>query len=183
MTIDNQQMVERFGPAISNLLETSSIQHLWRLAFLVNFFIVPLYIKLGKRYGVSRSEVQILYCLTQQPDLLAQDIALVTGQPKNTISRAVTQLVEKQFIRRETHGSDRRAKRLELTKSGVKVVKQIMPHFRTRQAAMRDVLTPQEKETFDALLSKIVYAMPDWVDGHCPSDPAGDNAAYPEVTL
>jgi len=79
-------MVERFGPAISDLLEVSSIRHLWNIAFLVNFFNGPLFAALGKRYGVSRPEVQVLYCLTQNDGLLAQDIALVTGQPKNTIS-------------------------------------------------------------------------------------------------
>jgi len=29
---------------------------------------------------------------------------------------------------------------------------------------MRDVLTDSEKETFDELLNKVVFSLPDWVD-------------------
>jgi len=164
MTSDENRMKERFGPAIQDLLATSSLRHLWHIAFLVNFYLSPLYFELGKRYGVTRPEVQILYCLSQSGDLLAQDIALVTGQPKNTISRAVSQLVTKEYLIRETHGNDRRAKRLEVTSSGKALLDELMPFFVHRQAAMREALTTEELEMFDTLLSKIVYAMPDWVD-------------------
>jgi len=41
MTINSpDEMIERFGPAIEGLLEDSSIRHLWRLSFLVSFFII-----------------------------------------------------------------------------------------------------------------------------------------------
>ncbi len=164
MTTDIEEMVECFGPAIEVLLEESSIRHLWRLAFLVNFFIGPLYAQLSKRYDVSRPEVQILYCLSRHKGLLAQDIALVTGQPKNSISRAVSQLVEKKYLVRTPRKNDRRAKSLELTDSGHKIIQKIMPCFRSRQDAMRNALTINEQKHFDTLLNKIVHAMPNWID-------------------
>jgi len=164
MPANSTGMIDQFGPAIEGLLEESSIKHLWRLAFLVNFFLGPLYVQITNRYGVGRPEVQILYCLSRTEGLLAQDIALVTGQPKNSISRGVTLLVEKKYVTRTTRTNDRRAKSLKLTDSGRELITKIIPCFRGRQEAMRGALTPKEQKRFDDLLNKIVYAMPDWID-------------------
>jgi len=164
MTFEEDQMNKLFGPAISNLLEESSVRHIWRLSFLVNFFLRPMYVKIENLYGVSRADVQILYSLTRRDVLLAQDIALVTGQPKNTISRAVSQLLKKGYIFRTTRDDDKRAKSLELTEKGRELITEIIPKINRRQDFMREVLTEKEQETFDTLLSKIVFSLPDWVD-------------------
>jgi len=164
MTFEEERMNKLFGPAISNLLEESSVRHIWRLSFLVNFFLRPMYAKIEDCYGVNRADVQILYSLTRRDVLLAQDIALVTGQPKNTISRAVSQLLKKGYILRTTRNDDRRAKSLELTEKGRELIMEIIPKIVRRQDFMRDVLTDSEKETFDELLNRVVFSLPDWVD-------------------
>jgi len=164
MAANNDEMIDRFGPAIEGLLEESSIKHLWRLAFLVSFFIEPLYVEISRQFGVGRQEVQILYCLTRHESLLAQDIAMVTGQPKNSISRAISQLVEKEYLVQTKRKNDRRTKSLKLTNKGRELVSRIMPCFRTRQDAMRVALTATEQKKFDALLNKLLYAMPEWID-------------------
>ncbi len=158
------QMNERFGPAIIDLLETSPVRQIWNLSFLVNFFLGPLYMHIAKQFDVSRAEVQILYSLTQRDVLVAQDIALVTGQPKNTISRAISLLLDKGYLYRTTSEDDKRAKSLELSDSGRTLIQEIIPVIQVRQELMREVLTEDEKKTFDALLSKIVYSLPEWVD-------------------
>jgi len=89
---------------------------------------------------------------------------MVTGQPKNSISRAVSQLVEKNYLVQTTRKNDRRTKSLKLTDSGQHLVSAIMPLFRERQKSMRVALTGDERKRFDTLLKKIVYAMPDWID-------------------
>jgi len=164
MTKYRDQMEKRFGRAITPFLEDSPVRHIWRLSFLVNFFNGPLYAKLASRFGINRAEVQILYSLSLCDGLLAQDISLITGQPKNTISRAISQLLEKKYIDRKTHRGDRRAKALELTEAGHGLIAEIMPSFNARQNAMRDALSSEELATFDRLLSKMVSALPDWVD-------------------
>jgi len=73
------RMNQQFGRAISNLLKASLVRHIWRLSFLVNFFVGPLDASLKKRFGVSRPEFQILYSLTQQDGLRPQDVCLITG--------------------------------------------------------------------------------------------------------
>jgi len=164
LNIEEERMNEQFGPAISNLLEDSSVRHIWRLSFLVNFFLRPMYCQISERYGVGRFEVQILYSLTQQKNLMAQDISLITGQPKNTVSRAVSTLIKKKYIVRKTRDQDRRAKSLELTKSGRALIAEIIPHVERRQKLARDVLTPDERKKFDELLGKIVFSLPEWLD-------------------
>jgi len=164
LNLEEERMNEQFGPAISNLLEDSSVRHIWRLSFLVNFFLRPMYCKVTQRYNVGRFEVQILYSLTQQKDLMAQDISLITGQPKNTVSRAVSTLIDKEYLIRKTRDDDRRAKSLELTKSGRALIAEIIPHVERRQELARAVLTPAEQKTFDELLSKIVFSLPEWLD-------------------
>jgi len=160
------QMEDRFGSAITPFLESSSIRHLWRLSFLVNFFHGPLYVELAKRFDISRPEMQILYSLSLRENLLAQDISLVTGQPKNTISRAICQLLDKKYLHRKTNENDRRAKTLELTASGRSLLDQIEPNFIFRQEAMRSALTEEELLTFDTLLKKMVSKLPEWVDAN-----------------
>jgi len=89
---------------------------------------------------------------------------LITGQPKNTVSRAVSTLIEKEYLIRKTRDDDRRAKPLELTKSGRALIAEIIPHVERRQELAREVLTSDEQKTFDKLLSKIVFSLPEWLD-------------------
>jgi len=168
MTFEEDRMNEQFGPAISNLLEESSVRHIWRLSFLVNFFLDPLYSETAKRYGLSRADVQILYSLKQRHVLLAQDIAMITGRPKNTISRAVSTLLDKGYLERKTDHDDKRAKSLELTESGLQIISEVLPHIVHRQDLMREVLTEDEQKTFDELLSRIVFSLPEWVSKDLP---------------
>jgi len=168
MTFKEDRMNKHFGPAISNLLEESSVRHIWRLSFLVNFFLDPLYTATSKRYNLTRPEVQILYSLKQRDVLFAQDIALITGRPKNTISRAVSLLLDKGYIDRKADRGDKRAKSLELTESGRKIISEVVPHIVHRQDLMREVLTEDEQKDFDELLSKIMFALPEWISKDLP---------------
>jgi|GEM_PF-660398 len=161
---DENRMNKQFGPAISNLLEASSVRHIWRLSFLVSFFVGPLDTSLKRRFGVSRPEVQILYSLTQHDGLRAQDICLITGTPKNTIRRSILQVQDKGYVRRKVLDDDKRAKTLELTDAGRELMLEVLPVIVHRQSLMRGVLNDEERRTFDALLSKIVFALPNWID-------------------
>jgi len=156
-------MRERFGDLALTMLHDTPLSASWQLNFVANFFVGPVYREIGERFGMSRPEFVILFCLAQRPGLMARDICLVTGLPKNSISRAVSQLLARALIRRSENGEDRRAKALNLTQAGGDLLAQVTPIFAARQAAMRAALTADERATFDRLFQKIVYAMPDWV--------------------
>jgi len=93
---------------------------------------------------------------------------MITGRPKNTISRAVSTLLDKGYLERKTDHDDKRAKSLELTESGLQIISEVLPHIVHRQDLMREVLTEDEQKTFDELLSRIVFSLPEWVSKDLP---------------
>lgn len=154
---------QRFGSLAETLVKDHALVHAWRLSFLANFFTGPFYRLLDEVHGISRPEFVILYGLSQRSGVLARDVSLATGLPKNSISRAVSILVRKKLIERKKRAEDRRGKELVMTREGARLLREMIPLATARQAAMRAVLDDDEKAEFDRLLRKIVYAMPDWV--------------------
>ena len=156
-------MVATFGALSLVMLDDVDLLHAWRINFVANFFTGPVYRHLGEKYGITRPEFVILYCLKHMPGLVAQDIRRVTGQPKNSISRAVSDLLKKGYVQRSTDPEDKRAKPLTLTEAGCTILGHVVPVVKARQDAMRAVLTDDELTQLDYLIRKIVFAMPDWV--------------------
>lgn len=152
-----------FGPLSPTMLTGTELSRVWRVSFLANFFTGPIYAQLQARFDLSRPGFVILYSLGQRDELVARDICLVTGLPKNSISRAVTELEAKGLIARDTDAADRRAKPLNLTPRGRALLNDVVPLFTARQQAMFAALDDREAAEFDRLMTKIVFAMPDWV--------------------
>lgn len=159
-----EAMQDRFGSLSLKMLNDTPLAPAWRINFLANFFTGPIYRDLGTQLGLTRPGFVILFSLSQQPGLVARDICLVTGLPKNSISRAVSELLERGLIRRKTDTEDRRAKLLALTDEGRALLDRVVPLFEARQDAMGAVLSPEESRVFDRLLMKIIYGMPGWVE-------------------
>lgn len=160
---DASTLASLFGPLSLTMLTNTELSPAWRVSFLANFFTGPIYARIQERFGLSRPGFVILFSLSQQDGLVARDICLVTGLPKNSISRAVTELETKGLIARATDAEDRRAKPLTLTAEGRALLAEVVPLFRERQASMLAALDEAEIAEFDRLVTKIVFAMPDWV--------------------
>ena len=156
-------MVERFGTLSLMMLNDTPLIHAWRVNFLANFFVGPIYRELDEKFDLSRPEFVILFSLAQRSGLVARDICLVTGLPKNSISRAVAQLLAKGLVERRAGFEDKRAKPLVLTTSGRDKLESVIPLFKRRQADMRSALNESEQAQFDHLLEKMIYNMPNWV--------------------
>lgn len=153
-----------FGPLSVLMLNDTKLSPAWRVSFVANFFTGPIYRDLMERFGLSRSGFVILFSLSQEPRLVARDIGRVTGLPKNSISRAVSELSQKRLLVRDNGGADRREKPLSLTEEGRALLAEVVPLFQARQTAMFAVLSADERAEFDRLMDKIIRAMPDWVD-------------------
>lgn len=159
----DEDMTERFGSLTLTMLTAPPLNHAWQVNFLANFFVGPVYRELAERFDISRPEFVILYCLSQRPMLVARDVCLATGLPKNSISRAVSQLLDKGLIERLADASDKRAKPLVMTEAGKERLAELMPIMAERQANMRAVLDAGEQAEFDRLMGKLIHAMPGWV--------------------
>jgi len=156
-------MADTFGALSLLLMDDSDLQHAWRINFIANFFTGPVYRQLADQHGITRPDFVILYCLKHRPGLVAQDICRVTGQPKNSIGRAVSDLLARGYIARSTDPGDKRAKPLTLTEAGGATLAQVEPIVMARQEAMRAALTSDELVQFDMLIRKMIAAMPGWV--------------------
>ena len=154
---------ELFGSLSLTMLTNTKLSAAWRISFIANFFTGPIYALVQERFGLSRPGFVILFSLSHQDGLVARDICLVTGLPKNSISRAVTELETKGLIARDTDAADRRAKPLNLTEDGRAMLAEVVPLFEMRQKAMLAVLDEKEAAELDRLITKVIFAMPDWV--------------------
>ena len=157
-------LVRRFGALSVALAREGPLATAWKLSFLANSFIGPLYRLTEARFGLSRPDFVILLCLREGPGLMARDVVRLTGLPKNSISRAVGGLERRGLVERARDEGDRRGLRLRATPGGTALVEAALPFFEARQAAMTAALTPDERRAFDALLGKLVDALPEWVD-------------------
>ncbi len=68
--------------------------------------------------GMLRTEWRVLFHLGQHGQMTATEICDQAALHKTKVSRAVTALEQKRFLRRETMEQDRRSERLALTKAG-----------------------------------------------------------------
>lgn len=160
----DDDLAERFGDLALKMLNDTELSDVWRLNFLANFFVGKAYRILEARFGISRPEFVILYCLSQRAGLVAQEVCDVTGLPKNSISRAVLSLLNRQLIERAPSPKDGRAKSLIMTDNGRRLIAEIVPIFETRQSRMLAVLDADEQRDFRRLLMKLIDGLPEWVD-------------------
>ena len=70
------------------------------------------------RFGITRREWRVIARLAVEPDLLSSELAGRIQLDRARTSRAVTSLVGKRLVRRQTGSADRRQARLALTERG-----------------------------------------------------------------
>ena len=135
-----------------------------RLTVLSSRDMAPINGRLEQDEDLSRDDVTVTVCLSITNATTAQEIVRYTGRPKNSVSRAVTALEERGFLRREADASDRRSSRLSLTPSGRRLFGRIADCFRDRDALMLSPLSSAERRDFNRLLNKITTPSANWRD-------------------
>lgn len=153
--------------AIRNLVLTAILKHnpiptAYRLNYVANFYVGPLIKKIEKRYGMTRPEWIVLFCLSQNKRMNAQQISEVTGRPKTSISLAVKQLQRKRQIERYIDNQDGRRQILKVTAGGQRTYKSILGMFIIREAEMLSCLDQSERKMLMRLLDKIIGSNAKW---------------------
>lgn len=147
---------------LAAILERNPIPIAYRVNYLANFYIGPLVKELEKSFGMSRPEWIVLFCLQQQEGLNAQQISHVTGRPKTSVSAAIKLLQKKNLISRETDVQDGRRQVLHVTDAGQRAYARILEKFVVRENQMVSCLSSRERESFLALLQKMLDNSRDW---------------------
>jgi DNA-binding MarR family transcriptional regulator len=133
-----------------------------RLTVVSSRYIGPVNAELERKLGLSRDDVTVATCLSITNATSAQEIVRYTGRPKNSVSRAVTSLEERGFLRRDSDASDRRSSRLSLTARGRRLFEQIAACLVERDTLMLRALSERERHAFNRLLNKLSAPSADW---------------------
>ena len=147
---DGQQ--KRAEPA--TLLDVVEFRDAALLSFVTSAIIVPAYDEVKRDFGIIRAEYMLLLCLSHFPVLTAQDISLLTGRPRNSISRGVHRMLKEGFIERAPDPDDARQAKLTITATGRELHKKIADYVKSRQDIVLSVLQPGEREILVQLLRK-----------------------------
>ncbi len=147
---------------LSAIFRDNEIMFGYRVGYLSNYFSGPVYSVVEAEFGMRRPKFATLFCLAHLGELSAGDICLLSGIPKNSLSRAVNELLREERIRRVADRTDSRRSILSLTREGRKIYQLILPMFRKRQEAMMAPLSTREREQFDRLLAKLVLRDDGW---------------------
>ena len=146
----------RDGRDLSIIFERSTIRDTFRISYLANRLVLPAYDDIKLAYGLSRGEYLLLFCLSYIEELTAQDVAEMTGRPRNSISRAVHRMLDEGYLNRSPDPADGRQALLRITPKGERLHKRILPLFEEQEAKMLDNLTSEERKLLDSLLKKLV---------------------------
>jgi MarR family transcriptional regulator, temperature-dependent positive regulator of motility len=139
-----------------------------RFNYLALRYNQPLYGWVLERFALSRVAFVVIYSLALQDGITASEIASSTAFPKNTLSRAVNDLIRLGHVERRTDAVDRRQQFLSLSASGRAIFEEALPRFVALEQEMLAPLSLIERETLSTLMAKVVLSM-----FHAESDTAG----------
>ena len=128
---------------LERLFETIEFRDAFRLTYLGNAIINPAYEAIRREFGLIRPEYTLLACLSHYSELTAQDVATISRQPRNTISRAV-----------HRDPDDARQSRLRITPKGRALHESAALVMQQRQEEVLGGLDEDERDTLSRLLLK-----------------------------
>lgn len=144
------------------ILEGGVARIAYRLSWLANFYSGPIYRRIEMEKGLTRPEFVVLHCACHVPQVTARDIGLMTGLPKNSISRAVRRLLRDGRLTRGSDLADARALPLAVTAKGRALYEELIEPFAARENAMLAPLSRSERSELDRLLGKLTARTDDW---------------------
>lgn len=141
---------------LTAIFDRNEIPDTYRISFLANSIIVPVYDGIKRDEGLNRGEYLLLFCLAHFPELTAQDVANMTGRPRNSISRGVHRMVAQGYIDRSPDQRDGRQAWLRITKQGRVLHERLVKRFKEREDEVLKGLNAAQRAQLNKLLQKLV---------------------------
>jgi len=110
------------------------------------------------RFNLSITEWRVMAVLGQQSPLSANTVAERTAMDKVAVSRAVSGLLQKSYLTRNTDAGDRRRSSLQLSVNGYAVFDEIVPLALRLERKIMASLQPAEQRQLLAILDKLEAA-------------------------
>ena len=154
----SQQSAAKARPKadLSAMTRDSVIRDTYRISYLANNLVLPVYDRILKEFGLNRGEYLLIYCLCHYDRLTAQDVAEMTARPRNTISRAVHRMLADGYLSRTPDPEDGRQIYLHISEQGRALNKRIEPLFKEREEKILSPLTEKDRADLNRILKKIV---------------------------
>ena len=144
-------------PAVSRLSQPEQLDDLllYRLGRLTSTAGTMVIRLCEGRHGITRREWRLLALLGQQDGLLSSELAERIQLDRARTSRAITSIVGKKLVQRESGQADRRQARVWLTDAGRAVYGELMPQVQQLNRSILSVLAPAEVDQLDAMLARL----------------------------
>jgi len=107
------------------------------------------------RFGITRREWRVIAMLAVDENLLSSELAERAQLDRARTSRAITSLVAKKLVRRETGVADRRQARLALTSSGRELYEALFPLVCEINQDLLRALPAADVQKLDAALASV----------------------------
>jgi DNA-binding MarR family transcriptional regulator len=103
-------------------------------------------------YGVSRREWSLVGLIAENGKMSPSKLAQIAHLDRAHVSKAITELVAKGLLVRETAPNDARRAQVDLTEKGLQLYKEIFPQIAALTQSVVSVLSTDQLEMFDAAL-------------------------------
>ncbi|MEP5152961.1 MarR family transcriptional regulator [Planktotalea sp.] len=107
------------------------------------------------RYGMLRTEWRVLFHLGSYGEMTAKDIGSRARVHKTKISRAVSALEHRRFLKRSRLESDRRSEVLTLTDLGLKAYEDLKKEARRFDQSLSDKMSIEERAVLEKVLRRL----------------------------
>ncbi|WP_269932812.1 MarR family winged helix-turn-helix transcriptional regulator [Aminobacter sp. HY435] len=112
-----------------------------------------------QRFQMTRPEWRALAALGSAGRMTATEIGIHSNMHKTKVSRAVRDLEQRRWLRRQDNETDRRVEHLELTAQGQKAYREIADLAHAYQAGIEKALGPGAIERIEAGLADVERAL------------------------
>ncbi len=100
------------------------------------------------KLGMSRIHHRLLYFIGRNPQCSISQLLQILQVSKQYLNRPLKQLLDHEFIRYQTDDSDRRIKRLSLTRSGTELEAQLTGEQRKRFGEIFQQVGPEAEKSW-----------------------------------
>ena len=107
-------------------------------------------------HGINASQSLFILHVCRHPGIAQDALPSLIQINKSNVTRALTQLEEHDFIRRERHPSDKRTAVIFPTRKALDVYPVIMHFVREWESTITDVLSPEQRIQLRAMLQQLM---------------------------
>jgi DNA-binding MarR family transcriptional regulator len=117
---------------------------------------VAIFVEECKAYDLTPVQYAALVAIRTHPGIDATRLSAVIAFDRSTLGNVIERLEAKRYVERKPAREDKRVKLLHLTKTGMALLRDVIPSVDRAQARMLQPLRPADRKTLLALLSQLV---------------------------